>query len=115
MFDKDLVCTKFCAKYNNLEDYDEKLMFYANVVNDLEERPSYTNLGSIRLNLEPIIEHITEHAVGWKTVLGEKLAAKTKDLMTEFEQELHVSITLSWQFTLCRFSYFEVGTIRISQ
>ncbi|KAK5648316.1 hypothetical protein RI129_003208 [Pyrocoelia pectoralis] len=80
-FDKDITCSRFLAKNLSLTKFDERFTFYASVITDLREHKGFYDVGSIRVNLLPLIDAICEHSWQWKLTLGQKLAETTKEKM----------------------------------
>lgn len=87
-FDKSLVCERFLAKFTQLHKIDDKFSFYDNIILEMKENKDYCNLGSIRLNLRPLFDSICLHAVEWKVVLGQQLAALIKEKMTTLKETM---------------------------
>lgn len=53
---------------------------------------TYKDVECLRINVKPILASICEHALQWKTILGEKLSKKTKDNMVKLRNEIQVCI-----------------------
>lgn len=73
-----------------LAETDEKFIFYTQIVNDLEQQKPYYDIKSIRINLQPLIKSITNHAVEWRNTLGNILADKTRTNMMEIKDYIKV-------------------------
>ncbi|XP_022902554.2 dynein axonemal heavy chain 10 [Onthophagus taurus] len=87
-FEKEKTCDDFIAKTANLSSYDDKFIFYTNIINDMNAKQTYQDIGSIRLNLKPLIDTICFHCDEWKTILGGKFAALTKRKMYDFRDHV---------------------------
>lgn len=74
-----------------LAQTDEKFIFYTEIVNDLEQLKPYYDVKSIRINLQPLIKSITNHAVEWRNTLGNILQEKTRNSMMEIKELIKVS------------------------
>lgn len=85
-FDKTLTCEKFIEKNNQLEKYDEKFIFYSDILKDMEQHTDHIDIGCIRLNLRPLLETISGHTLEWKNRLGELLDKATKNKMNEMNK-----------------------------
>lgn len=80
-----------------LVQLDEKFTFYANIMNELQQLPTYYDVQCIRINLKPLLDTICQHAQQWRTKLGEKLAERTIVNMDKMRFEIKVSICrLRW-------------------
>lgn len=75
-----------------LVQLDEKFTFYANIMNELQQLPTYYDVQCIRINLKPLLDTICQHAQQWRTKLGEKLAERTIVNMDKMRFEIKVSI-----------------------
>lgn len=91
-YDKVAVCDKFVNRGVPLVKLDEKFTFYANVIEELHQSPTYKDVQCIRINLKPLLNIISEHAAQWRNTLGDLLASKTRSNMTLMRQEIAVSI-----------------------
>ncbi|KAF2892470.1 hypothetical protein ILUMI_13689 [Ignelater luminosus] len=87
-FDKDATCNRFIAKNSVLAKYDEKFIFYANIIDDLQQHSDYIDIGCIRLNLRPLLNAICDHSQQWKLTLGDKLASSTKQKMLDLKETI---------------------------
>ncbi|XP_055533348.1 dynein axonemal heavy chain 10 [Wyeomyia smithii] len=83
MYEKMSVCEKYLAQNLPLARLDEKFIFYTQIVNDLERHRSYHDIKSIRINLQPLIKSIIDHAVEWRNTLGKILSDRTRQQMIE--------------------------------
>ena len=90
MYEKVSVCEKFLNRGLPLARLDEKFIFYTQIVNDLEKHKSYHDIKSIRINLQPLIKSIIDHAVEWRNTLGNILAEKTRSIMIELHEHIQV-------------------------
>ncbi|XP_058811885.1 dynein axonemal heavy chain 10 isoform X1 [Topomyia yanbarensis] len=88
MYEKMSVCEKFLSQNLPLVRLDEKFIFYTQIVNDLERHRPYHDLKSIRINLQPLIKSIIDHAVEWRNTLGNILAARTRRQMVELNDHM---------------------------
>ena len=75
-----------------LVQLDEKFTFYANIVDELQQLPTYYDVQCIRINLKPLLDTICQHALQWRTKLGEKLAERTVINMDKMRLEIKVSM-----------------------
>lgn len=71
-----------------LAQTDEKFIFYTQIVNDLESLKPYYDIKSIRINLQPLIKSIINHAVEWRNTLGNILAEKTRKNMMDIKDHI---------------------------
>uniref|UniRef100_A0A336M6Z9 CSON011056 protein n=1 Tax=Culicoides sonorensis TaxID=179676 RepID=A0A336M6Z9_CULSO len=86
LYNKVTICEKFITQKSvPLAETDEKFIFYTQIVNDLEQQKPYYDIKSIRINLQPLIKSITNHAVEWRNTLGNILAEKTRTKMMEIK------------------------------
>ncbi|XP_026670097.1 dynein heavy chain 10, axonemal [Ceratina calcarata] len=105
-FDKNLAAEKYAANEPTLFQYDEKFTFYDNILEEVSEMASYHDLFCVRINLNPLLTGITQHATEWKQVLGNFLLAQTAHGMNEmnlliesFRSEVELVITGLDRFT----------------
>jgi dynein heavy chain len=91
MYDKNVVCDKYLSKGIRLVRLDEKFIFYTDIINDLENVKPYYDIKSIRINLQPLIQAIIEHAVEWRNTLGNMLSEKTSMEMVALNTEFKVN------------------------
>lgn len=87
-FDKNLVCERFLAKYSQLDKFDDKFTFYDNIIQEMAENRDYVNVGSIRLNLRPLFDIITVHAIEWKNILGDQIIKIVKNKMIVLKETM---------------------------
>lgn len=87
-FDKEKTCELFLEQNAVLAKYDEKLVFYMNIIKELGEKESFTDIGCIRVNQRPLMNAICDHALQWKNILGEMLANDTKTKMDTFKKDM---------------------------
>lgn len=91
LYNKVTICEKFITQKSvPLAETDEKFIFYTQIVNDLEQQKPYYDIKSIRINLQPLIKSITNHAVEWRNTLGNILADKTRTNMMEIKDYIKV-------------------------
>lgn len=88
MYDKTIICEKFINKNHPLYKIDEKLLFYSEIVLDLKNRRQYYDIKSIRINLQPLVDAICEHADDWRITLGSILAEKTYNNMLALKDRI---------------------------
>ncbi|XP_055846772.1 dynein axonemal heavy chain 10 isoform X2 [Episyrphus balteatus] len=94
-YDKVAICEKFVNSGAPLVQFDEKFTFFAKVIHELRQSPTYCDVRCIRIDVKPIIECLCEHALEWKNTLGEILANKTRRKMTILKDEIkHFQINL---------------------
>lgn len=91
MYEKMSVCERFLAQNLPLAQLDEKFIFYTQIVNDLERHRPYHDIKSIRINLQPVIRAIVDHAVEWRNTLGHILGDRTRRQMIELNDHMQVS------------------------
>ncbi|CAG9821168.1 unnamed protein product [Phaedon cochleariae] len=89
-FDKSLTCEKFLQTNNSLSVYDEKFMFYNDIINNINEYRVLVDVGSIQLNLRPLLNTIIQHCLEWKTTLGNLIDSNTKLKMDEMRARIDV-------------------------
>ncbi|KAM7359342.1 dynein heavy chain at 89D isoform 2-T2 [Cochliomyia hominivorax] len=87
-FDKEAICEKYVNSGVPLVQLDEKFTFYANIMDELHQLPTYYDVQCIRINLKPLLEAICQHAQQWCTILGEKLAQRTIANMDKMRFEI---------------------------
>uniref|UniRef100_A0A1I8PAD1 Dynein-1, subspecies f n=1 Tax=Stomoxys calcitrans TaxID=35570 RepID=A0A1I8PAD1_STOCA len=87
-FDKETICEKYVDRGVPLVQLDEKFTFYANIMNELQQLPTYYDVQCIRINLRPLLDTICHHAQQWCTKLGEKLAQRTVANMDKMRLEI---------------------------
>lgn len=100
MYDKKVVCDKYLNRRIPLVRLDEKFIFFTQIINDLESAKPYYDIKSIRINLQPLIRAIIEHAVEWRNTLGNMLSDRTSVEMVTMNAEFKVNI-----FTRCNSSF----------
>lgn len=89
LYNKATICEKFLSKKTvPLAQTDEKFIFYTQIVNDLELLKPYYDIKSIRINLQPLIKSIINHAVEWRNTLGNILAEKTRKNMMDIKDHI---------------------------
>ena len=102
MYDKNVVCDKYLNRRVPLVRLDEKFIFFTQIIDDLESVKPYYDIKSIRINLQPLIRAIIEHAVDWRNTLGNMLSARTNvDMLTmnvEFKVNIHGCFFLFYFF-----------------
>lgn len=91
MYEKLSVCEKFLSQNLPLVRLDEKFIFYTQIVNDLERHRPYHDIKSIRINLQPLIRSIIDHAVEWRNTLGHILSERTREQMLDLAEHMEVS------------------------
>ncbi|KAL1513082.1 hypothetical protein ABEB36_002553 [Hypothenemus hampei] len=94
-FEKESTCEKFINDMVTLEVYDDKFMFYKDIADSMKNFKDYIDVGSIRLNLRPLLNTIIQHSVEWKDTLGKLLDERTWQQMLEFKktiETLHVTV-----------------------
>ncbi|KAG5670791.1 hypothetical protein PVAND_001030 [Polypedilum vanderplanki] len=87
MYDKNVVCDKYLNRRVPLVRLDEKFIFFTQIINDLESVKPYYDIKSIRINLQPLIRSIIEHAVEWRNTLGNFLSERTSVDMVTMNKE----------------------------
>lgn len=92
MFDKTLICEKFVNRNLPLVRLDEKFLFYSQIVEDLRKIKTYQDVKGIRINLQPLIESICDHATDWRNTLGRILAEKTFQNLISLKEHIQVCI-----------------------
>ncbi|KAJ8934454.1 hypothetical protein NQ314_013328 [Rhamnusium bicolor] len=92
-YDKVSTCEKFITKNSTLSLYEEKFMFYNDIIENIKACSGYIDAGSIRLNLRPLLFTINFHSVEWKNTLGTLLDAWTKARMDEMKDKIdHLTV-----------------------
>lgn len=94
MYDKNVVCDKYLNRGIPLAKLDEKFIFFTQIINDLENVKPYYDIKSIRINLQPLLHAIIEHAVEWRNTLGNMLSDRTSTEMVALNTEFKVNIFL---------------------
>lgn len=87
-FDKAVTCEKFLEKYSSLSLWDDKFMFYNQIIESLESISSVRDIGCIQLNLKPLLNTIVSHCMEWKTTLGSLIDSITKEKMDEMSSTI---------------------------
>lgn len=90
-YDKNLSCEKYVQKNDQIHKFDEKFFFFEDIIHDLEDHVKYVDLGSIRVNLRPIIKQIQEHAQEWINTLGRCVSTKTRMDMYDLKNQIEVN------------------------
>ncbi|XP_076621651.1 dynein heavy chain at 89D [Colletes latitarsis] len=105
-FDKTLAAEKFANTSPTLFQYDEKFVFYNNILEELVDIESHFDLYCIRINLHPLLSGVEQHANEWKQVLGNFLLAETvqgmndlKTMIENFRGQVELVITGLDRFT----------------
>lgn len=83
----------FAAKNPPVNIYDDKMSFYTSIQKGLADFPAYRQEGCIRLNMRPLLSEISRHAREWVVKLGQYLSASTKELNSELDKTVSVSIS----------------------
>lgn len=91
MYDKNVVCDKYLNRRVPLVRLDEKFIFFTQIINDLESVKPYYDIKSIRINLQPLIRTIIEHAIEWRNTLGNMLSDRTSVDMVTMNIEFKVN------------------------
>ena len=91
MYDKNVVCDKYLNRGIPLAKLDEKFIFFTQIINDLENVKPYYDIKSIRINLQPLLQAIIEHAVEWRNTLGNMLSDRTSTEMVALNSEFKVN------------------------
>lgn len=87
-FEKVVTCEKFLEKHTLLFVWDSKFMFYNQIIESLQSYNEKKNVGSIQLNLTPLLDTIIEHCVEWKITLGRLIDTVTKTKMDEMGRKI---------------------------
>lgn len=90
MFDKVVICEKFISRGLPLVKLDEKFLFYTQIIDDLKKSKPYFDISSIRINLQPLIDGICEHAIEWKNTLGRIVADRTTQNIMNLRNHIKV-------------------------
>nr|XP_034180267.1 dynein heavy chain 10, axonemal [Osmia lignaria] len=105
-FDKNLAAKKFAATEPTLFHYNEKFTFYDNILDEVNEMETRHDLYCIRLNLDPLLSGMKQHANEWKQVLGTFLLEETikgmhdlKSIIEQYRSEVEIVITGLDRFT----------------
>lgn len=77
LYDKSKICERFVGRNASLARLDEKFLFYSQLVSELRLARPYQDLRGMRINLQPLIDAICEHAIDWSTTLGRILNERT--------------------------------------
>lgn len=102
-FDKEAICEKYVSRGVTLVQLDEKFTFYANIMDELQQLPTYYDIQCIRINLKPLMDTICQHAQQWRTLLGEKLAERTTANTDIMRLEIKVCICLCPTLDTCTY------------
>ncbi|XP_020287480.1 dynein heavy chain 10, axonemal isoform X2 [Pseudomyrmex gracilis] len=86
--DKNLICEKFAATKPLVYQYDEKLGFYENIREEVEDMTPYFDISSVRLNLTPLLSGIKTQVREWKQVFGNYLLADTVQSMKQMKTQI---------------------------
>lgn len=92
---------------------DEKFTFYANIIQEMGQSITYKDVECLRINVKPILASIREHALQWKTVLGEKLSKKTKENMVQLRNEIQVRMV--WFCCPCFCLYIQASVSGVTE
>lgn len=87
-FEKTSTCEKFLSRYASLSMYDDKIMFYNDIIAYIRNRNSYVDAECIRLNLAPLFDTIEFHCQEWKNIFGNLLDVATKASMDEMKERI---------------------------
>ncbi|XP_056647538.1 dynein axonemal heavy chain 10 [Diorhabda sublineata] len=87
-YDKVSTCEKLIQKTTNLSVFDEKFMFYLEIVRNIYNFNPLKNVESIQLNLRPLLDTIVEHCLEWKTILGRLIDEDTEAKMMEMKEKI---------------------------
>lgn len=87
-YDKVLICEKFVNLNLPLVRLDEKFLFYTQTVEDLRKAKTYYDVKGIRINLQPLIDSICEHATDWRNTLGRILAERTQQNLIALKEHV---------------------------
>ncbi|KAK9891062.1 hypothetical protein WA026_013388 [Henosepilachna vigintioctopunctata] len=87
-FDKETTCAAWLTRHNLLEDFDEKFTFYNNIRIKMDEQQQLIPIGSLQLNLQPLLIEIKKHALEWKMTLGRQLEERTFANMMEMKSDI---------------------------
>ncbi|CAG9765840.1 unnamed protein product [Ceutorhynchus assimilis] len=86
--EKQSACEKFMAGMVTLENYDEKFMYYKDIIETIKSYKEYMDIDSLRLHLKPLLDTIVQHCLQWKTTLGSLLDADTVVKMMEMKRKI---------------------------
>ena len=89
--DKALVCEKFAAKNQSVVAYDEKLLYYSKIIEEVATLPKYKNIDFIKLSMRSLCESISMHAKEWMKCLGQQLNESAKRILYELKAKFDVS------------------------
>lgn len=95
LYDKVLICEKFVNRNLPLVRLDEKFLFYTQTVADLRKAKTFYDVKGIRINLQPLIDSICDHATEWRNTLGRILAERTHQnliALKEHIERLHLNM-----------------------
>lgn len=88
-FDRVAACEQFIEQNTLLIQFDERFMFYNNIIDDTRKCKRMIDIGCIRLNLTPLLLTIEEYALKWKNTLGEMLDKSTKEEMDKMYKNIN--------------------------
>ncbi|XP_076804944.1 dynein axonemal heavy chain 10-like [Clavelina lepadiformis] len=77
--EKTIVMEKFAAKNPSCVAYDDKLLFYSRIAEDVFLQATPKDEMCIRLNLQPLAMTVKEHALLWVQSLGKLLQESAKE------------------------------------
>ena len=92
MVDKISMCEKIVNKNLPLVRLDEKLFSYTDIVEDLNQSKDYFDIKGIRINMQPLIKGIKEHAIEWRNTLGRLLAERTTQSLLDLKDHINVYV-----------------------
>lgn len=95
VYDKVKICDRFVGHNASLARLDEKFLFYSQLVDELRLARPHQDLRGVRINLQPLIDAICEHARDWSATLGRILNEKTyTNLIAMKEHIQHLRLDL---------------------
>ncbi|KAF4519979.1 hypothetical protein B566_EDAN005479 [Ephemera danica] len=77
-YNKGNTCILFADKNPSIVAYDEKLLYFSNIIQKLERSADHVDIGCVRLNLQPLLLEIRRHALSWKLHLAHDVLAASK-------------------------------------
>lgn len=83
--DKTATLEKFAQKKPGPVQYDEKLMFYENMRNEVEAQSTMKDIGFIRVFASPLQTSIQEEAKKWVVSIGRHLNTSCKEALDELQ------------------------------
>lgn len=108
--DKLAICEKFFAKNPSVIAFDEKMLYYNKMVEEIHSYPKFSDIEFVRLSMRSLSESLVNHANEWIKCLGKLLNDTSKENLYELKNKLNVILKIQFKYYSLIFIYFLTET-----